>query len=283
MGTILYFIPKPNSTPVQSDAELEAAGIACVGPGKGGGQSIWTTSGPGGLSGAIFAPNAADGSAVEMPAYDAAKQRWRKHPSGKYWAGVWTDDPPTPEALLRDEPIRGGDARLADGHVWDVPVCVPAYVRGMGGMTLPMRYDLSEADELIAVVRDEYKGIADRCHGYYERYVGLRKDPEDREAWTRQFNDDVSLAVDLLALNYRVGRFEAIAVLGLLGDREFVRVLNAAIEAEAIQDAIDQLLAEQGEKKSDPAAPPAPASGDASGTSTGGTGGASASSSATPN
>jgi hypothetical protein len=247
LSTFLYFLPRAITNAVQDKQELIDAGITYVEP-EFGGASNHTASGPGGLSGVIWSMKMPDGSPGPEPRHQPDKQTWRKHPSGKYWVGIQNDARPTPETLTRGKmvsgvavpaKVRGGAAAtLLDGNRWVVPLCVPNILGDLpegetrSRSALPQEFDMDDAGEIIARVRQDFVPLAERCYALFNRYVGYAEDSPNF------FKADMQLAADLLAVNYRLSLFEAVTVLKLFGDEEYDLVPRAAIEADAIDAAI---------------------------------------------
>lgn len=242
MSTLLYFVPKQISVGFQCTQDKIDAGLTHVEPDMQM-QSNWTASGPEGLCGVVGSMCLPDNSDGPPAVYDPAKQVWRKNAKKGYWVGFWKDDLPTPESLARPDAKRldGNRTKLLDGNYWVIPVCVPAIIRGMGGSTLPRQYDLDDEGNLTGKTRKEYASLADRCYKYFQLWSGMEEYPaEGTPEATELFRSNVDLAAELIGINYRVDRFEAIAVLGLLGSDEYHRVLRAAIDAEGVEAAIEE-------------------------------------------
>ena len=243
MSTLLFFLPRDRSTPVQNGQELIDVGITYVDAFEGV-TSNYTISGPGGQGGAIASLHTPAGNSGPAPVYRPDQQHWRKHASGKYWVGYYTDDPPTPETLQRRRTVDGVSVRLIGGGDWIVPVCVPSLIGTGTGATLPRQYGLNDSGEVVSAIRKDFASLADRCFAFFQRYIGNDNSSKSDDEKFAQFKADLSLASDLLAVNYRVSYFEAVGVLELFGSEEYGRVLRAAIEA----DAIDQAVIDQRKK-----------------------------------
>lgn len=240
---------------IQNHQELIEAGCAHADPDRIGVRSNFTTGGPGGQPGVVFAQKLPDKTDGPPPLYDPKLQTWRKHPSGKFWVGFITDDRPTPETLRRSTPLLGQTpVKLLDGEEWIVPVCTPTEYSVIGS-SLPQAFDFDDTSgEMIAKHHPRYESVARRVYDVFAVYIGMTPHPlqvakaqkrkptaaenAQAEAITKS---NIKLAVEVLALNYRLGEFEAIGLLGLLGTDEYFDVLRAAFEADAIDAASAEL------------------------------------------
>lgn len=229
--SILYFVPRENRNPLEP-RELIGLGATWLSH-KSVFTSTYTVSGPKGLSGPISAIGRPGGEAPDGVPFDAEHQKWIWHPSKKFLIGVDTRHKPGPEDLVRGEVLPGQKVMLLDNNEWVVPVCVPKLVEGMSGETLPMRMDLDEDGQTVAIIEEAFEEIAGRCYQYFQTYTGLSKTEIPFAAAEK-------LAVDLLSLNYQVDRVIVIGLLGLFGTRTWRRPLRAAIEADAIDEYVKQ-------------------------------------------
>lgn len=129
--------------------------------------------------------------------YSADVQRWEPAPRDpvlglpekRYWFGFEPQRPPTPEDLLRRNPLPGFHAPLADGNDWLVP----------NSQRLPHRFAFGADGHETTVVKPEYAELYRKmqwCYDAVEAYVryGGRRDPV-------QFRDYLA---GMLSQNYRL-------------------------------------------------------------------------------
>lgn len=242
--TFLYFVPKQITTEVQNVQELHDAGITWIDPGDRF-QSVYSANGPGGGGGAVVSVAVNNSTPGPTAIYRPAEQTWRKHVSGKFWVGIVTAQPPTPQTLMRSKPLAGTPVKLLDGNEWIIPRCISKRVAGMAGATLPMRLDIDDDDQIVGRPLPRYKPVADECFEFFQCYLGEIEYPASEKERDALFGRQLDLAIKLLSLNYRVGcRLEVLSLLGLFSSDEWRLPLRAAIEA----DAIDRAAEEAGKK-----------------------------------
>lgn len=174
--------------------------------------------GPDGKSGCVVA------TGDIPPGYDPARQTWAD--AGGYWVGL--EQPwPAPEDLIREMGIGGHQLQLSDGKVWKVPVLhrwdesklchvpnLPKTMRpraGGGGVEYVVRPEYEAADAL----------AEELAAGFFANRTVQADEAFDR-------------AVKVLAVNYRIGPFEA-GLLGVLNDADILKVLAIAIDAPTIE------------------------------------------------
>lgn len=252
MNPILYFLPTPKQA--IEPADLKAAGLSYAHEDGVGVHSRRTTSGPEGQVGLIFALGT-DLRTQDL-AYKPEEQIWRRIPGGDAWAGIWKDRKPGPLDLVRKRVYGNQTVRLLDGNEWIVPRCYAFRARPDRTDSLPRVFDLDENGELVGKIHPDYDALFDKGMRSYLHYIGALK--ESDAMTVAEVTDN---AVDALAVNYRLGRTEAIALLGLLGTDEIWLVMRAMIDADEIDHWIIQQKAAEH--------PTEPAS--ASSTSSGGT------------
>ncbi len=248
MPQFMYFLPRDTQAECRNLQELIAAGATHIDASLPF-TSNFTNRCPGDVAGSLVTLADRFGETPPSPNYDPAKQVWRKATGAKYWVGMDKTSRPTPESLARKKMLQGCPARLQDGNDWIVPVCVPAIFQDqmkeaglppLIGRQLPVQMDLSDNDEIVTRLVEAYEGIAERCHAFFSEYVGFNKPPENVSPVDR-FNQKVSLAVELLTLNYHVSRVEVIGLLGCFTSDTWMNVLRAAIEADALDAMFDEL------------------------------------------
>jgi hypothetical protein len=229
MRSILYFLVTDKAA--AAPADLEAVGLAHALSDHG--TASVRVRGPENLEGLLIAAN---GAAGETPAlvYQSEKQAWRKGPGGKYFVGVDRAAMPGPDDLARAKIYPGQAVKLLDGNEWIVPRCV-----GMlddRPMTLPRQLDLADDGETaIARPHPRYEAL---CARAFDWWLQWSRQSETKKLTT---GEQLDLAIAALAVNYRIGKLEAVSLLGLFGTDEFGLVLRAMIDA----DEVDAFFAAQ--------------------------------------
>lgn len=225
-----YFLPGPG----QRNAEqLLPLGVLPLVPGEGvASRALGSHAGGAGALCWIEAPG------VSWH-YEPSAQTWRRIPkeaSGQafdYWIGWETATPPAPEALARAKRI-GGKEVAACGHMWHVPA----------PRLLPQVYTLNEDGTQGLGVAPAYREAYRRAEAFIQAmYVNGAIPFDDLLA-------DVALA---LSLNYRIGRFELLA-LGALDTREALNVMRVAADTEAFEAAAKKKMAQVGTTEAAPGA-----------------------------
>jgi len=210
MANPLYFI---EGLAACSREQAAAHGLAGVLPTI---ESRQTSRGPSGGGGVIV------GVTSERLGFDQSAQTWRKLPGGKVWFGWWNDAPPGPEDLQRTEQLPGHLVKLRDGREWLVPLA-RAWSDSGYSPKIPAAIDFDESGKLCrGKVEPQYRDLEDAASSYADFFFdGGSVDREQLLKWS----------CDALAVNYRISRYEALA-LGLFDDQFLAAqdVLRAAID-----------------------------------------------------
>lgn len=174
-------------TEVFRDASLSYREIVDRGP-NGGGGSVVGFAGPTGGDTIGYYPD---------------KQTWVEVKDANdvttHWLG-W-ETLPGPTELLRGKPIDGVSLVLSDGNSWLIPVVSGPRV------SLPQSLSMSSKGELTGVVKAGFDGIIMSGQKWHEVFV--------TEGSTYGFSDAFNYIIELLSVNYRIGRQEA-NVLGVI-------------------------------------------------------------------
>ncbi len=255
MSGFLYFLP--TDMKAASHALMERHGCAHAINGDKGVNSLHTYAGPGGAAGLLVTINGdwPDNYALGHRPDD---QIWRKGPStwveGKeltYWVGYEKAHKPTPADLERDRVYQGTAVKLLDGNAWIIPYChVHVPERPELRSTLPERIDLAEDGEtLIARPHPRFAELSAGAFAFWQMYVLMPDAPK------LTGKDQIALAVGGLGVNYRIGKVESIALLGLWSHDEFGLVSRAMIGADELDAWVASAPEVPDSKKTDPASP----------------------------
>jgi hypothetical protein len=163
--------------------------------------------GPDGKSGIVFTSNT-----TARLGYYHGEQTWVPGPEGKYWIGWATDNPPVPADLARETLLPGIELTLGDGNVWQIP-----RAQHWDGQThLPTVYRLGK-DGVQADVIPALKPFQTAVQAFLAEWKAALEDGRVPDCGEDQLFDLAGLA---LSLNYRIGRWEALA-LGLLQSQSY--------------------------------------------------------------
>jgi len=168
------------------------------------------------------------------PAYYPDRQTWRQIPGSDCWVGWTTGEAISPDEMLRDDAMQGHAVELADGRKWLVPVArawseEDAELRW--AERLPMTAELDDAGRWqVGRVVGRYAALWDVASRFFESiYAGGKIDDENPGVFSFEFDDLIGAAVQVLAVNYRVGPVE-LSVLGAMSDAAAIAVMQAAVD-----------------------------------------------------
>lgn len=201
---------------------------------------------PGGMdqqTGAIVVPNA-ESREADAPAglYEPNKQTWIAQSGWKL--GWYTERPPRPVDLARAEQFGGHAVILGDGHEW--MVCRALMAPG-GEPALPQRLELDQAGQWRRTPLERFADFSAKAKNVWTQILlqnGMM-DPAEVPADFTMLDDlaAADLAVQALAVHYRIGRVEA-AALGLFttGFAGTVRkVLEAVVDLPTYRELYEAL------------------------------------------
>jgi hypothetical protein len=157
--------------------------------------------------------------------FDAGTQVWhsmgqvQKNPNSdetsELWCGWEKNKPPTPESLLRSDPLPGHQVVLG-GQSWMIPQAREwAFENGrtLYDIALPKsaKYDPAEKVWHSGDVIEKYRRLYDLAQAVYDRYT-------DRDERTDSFNlpeNPLGVCAEVLAANYFIGP-EEMSAMGLV-------------------------------------------------------------------
>jgi hypothetical protein len=259
---LLYFIETDKGTLTATDLRAAGLGYALEGDGV---EARQLHDGPGGGRGVICVPQPAVPQSTSPPPakFDRATQTWRRGPAagagGKFWVGFNNDARPGPDQLARARRYAGTPVRLLDDHDWIVPRCVA--ILEDRPPTLPYVFDLADDGQTVtASIDPRYTRLCDAAFDLWLAFSGQQQQQATRSAKLTG-TQQVQLACDALAVNYRLSMLEAVGLLKLIGTEQRNAILRAMIDADEVEAAYFRAT----EEKKSP--PPTPAS--ASATSSG--------------
>ncbi|HEV7301609.1 MAG TPA: hypothetical protein VGN72_19750 [Tepidisphaeraceae bacterium] len=200
--------------------------------------------GPGDQSGLIVSLPRKGGKA-SATLYKPDAQVWKPGPEARYWVGLNKGERPGPDDLCRANLIGGEPVKLRDGRAWTVPIARSA----VGGSTLPKELVLSD-DGHAWVEADlaEYFALSNHAARLFPLFYGIplvapaSGDGADGEAdgegesttATEEppelpWQEATDMAVDAMAINYRLSRIEA-SMLRLFSTATVRDVLQALVD-----------------------------------------------------
>jgi hypothetical protein len=169
------------------------------------------------------------------PRYLPDKQTWRRLP-GEAWVGMFSNGPPTPKDLAREEQLSGYLLHLADGRPWHVPcarrwhpsqdddnpTCVVALPKGLAYL---------DGRWVTGHVVERYRPLWGLVESYCEamRQACEAAGDEIKTNILFQFDQLDLLAVGALQLNYRVADIE-LAMLGAYDEKSRQAIVDAVLD-----------------------------------------------------
>lgn len=235
----MYWVPEPQGTSPQEIADHARLAYAFDRPPS---KLELMGTGPGGKSGVMLV--AADSMGRYQVGYHPDEQEWHRRPAGlgpEVWVGYYLAAPPGPDELARLESLRGYRVRLGDGREW----VAPRVLAICSQPALPRRMVLNDAGNFVpGDVCPQYAHLSEICERYVERAMEAVKDAVADDAQSGdlvEFScgpDEVADAVTLLAVNYRISKFEA-SLLGLFTEEDSgSAVLRASSEWDFFTEAV---------------------------------------------
>ncbi len=171
--------------------------------------------GPDGGSGCFVAAEAA-------PGYHGDNQEW--HEFDRFWIGWRKDQRPTPEDLQRAEMLPGVPTLLGDGQAWVLPVVTQlpkAWKIAGGKWESADKPGMDHVRELAERIREGWERTNEAAERWLRALEAFRVDPTEsmqteaeaagRNAAATMRDIGPGIAVEILALNYRIGPEEVSA------------------------------------------------------------------------
>ena len=214
MNGILYYLPEAERPNVNQT--VEALGIPA-------GESMSVAGvgdGPGGKPGLVI------GFGDDRVGYYADDQTWHPAAGGDYWIG-WNEKP-EPGDLERSELIAGHEVEL-EGGKWVIPVARSE----VQGSMLPHRMVLNEEGEWTHRPLEAYSKIQGHAERVWEQMMqqveASANDGPDDDFEPMTDKEVAEIAVEALAVNYRVSRWE-VSALGLLTNAKALEICRALVD-----------------------------------------------------
>ena len=230
MSSFIYYFPTTEMLPSAETFERFGVQYAC--PPSIANQFRYgvTLDGPDGKSGVIYQQNATTKSLQ----YDATKQRWKRIPNTDAYVGVWTNDPPKAEKLIKSDAIAGQYVPLGDGDRWLIPIARFECDNETTGNLTPQ----IDVDDFGNIIPGAFSPTQDKLNQMAERLaqsfiVGFDKFVNDNSPNQRfHFDIDDQDPFDIIAANYRVSPAE-IVLLNLFRwrDESFKDIVKIFIDA----------------------------------------------------
>lgn len=208
-------------------------------------SSAVTLSGPDGKSGVMYQQNPTAQSLKYVP----EKQTWKRIPNTEAFVGVWNDNPPKPEDLIRFDATPGSFITLGDGNEWLIPVARFECDNENAGNLAPM----IDVDEFGNVIPGGFNPTQAKLNQMAERlalsfiagFDALVKDNSPHPVF--RFDIDDRDPFDILAANYRVSPAEIVLLqLFKWRDNAFKDVVKVFIDSDTfIQIQLKKKASEQ--------------------------------------
>ena len=247
MNPLLFWIP----TALQAHTRdlLEERGVADLLPEPVSSRHV--NAGPDGQQGLVLVHG------EHRVGYFPESQVWTQHKDGVQ-VGFDPANPPGPEHLARPEQIDGHPVELADGNGWVVPI-----VRSvMHGSMLPQQLVLDTGGNWTGRPLEIYAQHEQDAERIWEQVIAEAGAAEDENGETvsapepMQLDDMMRIAVDALAVNYRIDKW-IVSALGLMTTRHPMQIGRAMVDWPAVEEAVKNgdLAGDDEQKKSDSQAP----------------------------
>jgi len=226
MSGLLYFLPGRRAATATA---IAAAGLSDVVEHFAQREAL---TGPGGESGLVIAPACPDGKAAQC-GYFPASQHWVAATCGRYWIGRETDNPPLPEDLQRPEMVAGHLVALEDGNEWLIPVAR----HFAQGTALPQALLLGPDGQLVAEALPRFAKLSSHAERAFDDFCRAAGSPNDAEGEPLTIAEIWAIAIEALALNYRISA-EEVSFLHLLTTQNTLRIAEALIDWPTAEAAI---------------------------------------------
>ena len=190
-----------------------------------------TLDGPDGKSGVIYQQNATTKSLQ----YDKSKQRWKRIPNTDVYVGVWMNDPPKAEKLIKSDAIAGQYVPLGDGDRWLIPIARFECDNETTGNLTP-QIDVDDFGNVIpgafSPTQEKLNQMAERLAksfiAAFEKFVN-----DNSPISIFRFDIDDHDPFDILAANYRVSPAEIVRLnLFRWRDNAFYDIVKVFIDSD---------------------------------------------------
>jgi len=189
---------------------------------------VATQRGPDGGAGLLVAPGENDGLALSRASADLC---WQQAPGRAWWIGI--EGETLPESLARNEQIDGHHVRLGDGQKWLVPVA-----RSMArGSMLPTSLVLGPEGEVVREALPKFAQISAKAGRVERIFFGQIEGDESEDM---DLDEGFAIAVEALAVNYRIGPVEA-STLRLLTDPVATSILRALVDVPTMLEVAEEI------------------------------------------
>lgn len=222
VGTRKAMLRERGLLDVFADVPMEL--MPCVGvPGRG----------PNNLSGSILYYQSPKTDIPRRTYFKDAEQQWTPVGTGEHvWIGIDTDDPPTPDDMVRRTVYEGYGIDLADGKRWQIPVIRRCHD---ASTALPTDMVWDSTGKLIEPIKPAYEALWRDTETVSRWFV------EDQQA---PRSDALRHAVKALSINYRFGVNEQ-NLLRVIDATNFMAVLMAMVDYptyQAIEESQKKML-----------------------------------------
>ena len=181
------------------------------------------------------------------------QQTWRRIPSIDAWVGLYTDDRPKPNDLIRQKTLPGHWVELGDGEEWLIPIARGLLEQEDGLVWYQALPEITtiddEGDWIRAGVRPQYALLWQIALDWWDQIAGLEEsdeqEPEDKVRLVFDFERVSDAALTALRTNYRVNRAE-IALLAVFDDASKREILDALVDRPTMREFLRKKVAAAG-------------------------------------
>lgn len=191
--------------------------------------NVLQAAGPSGTIGTVVVFHDADKPAGRAECgYFPEKQDWVKCAGGKYWCGKTKGETIEPEVLRREDGAPGIRVRLGDGNEWEIARAVQPNGRKSLTRKIVINEDGTVAKGAVVDRFAEFDREAEKF--FYEWMASV----EGERPMEYMLPDLMALASLALQTNYRIGRDEAVNLLGLFDEENMWQTCLAAVSVPTI-------------------------------------------------
>ena len=235
MGHFVYFVPGGREGRWDCEAAVKAGLGHAFAPRK----PIFACGavGPDGVRGVALAQNPDNPGAF---AAGLASRTWLPIAGTAARVGLDPANPPGPDDLVRDDVLGGEFVVLGDGREWLCPTAVLWDTTAepiTWSSTLARRLALdAEGKVIFAGVVESQQAVWAAAQRIWDARIGAKVDGDAVKLAEMSYRDLVDVAVVALGHNYRIGKTEAVGLLGLLDEINLIEVIDALLDWKTFVD-----------------------------------------------
>jgi len=232
MASFLYWIPGGGVT--VPPEQIDEHGLAYAF--DGGCTARTCDRGPDGQRGAVVV---AGGNEDGKCGYWPSKQAWRQVAGRSAWVGMYNQNKPTPDDLIRQQQVTGVWIDADDGSRWLAPIARKWHVLDdqiVWDYNLPRRLTLNDDGLWVpGEVKPRYERIWQLAMDYEATATEALAKADSASVVRFRYDDMDLLAISALQVNYRIGPIE-LDMLGVYDDQLRQRIVDVLLDNDTWQD-----------------------------------------------